>query len=1045
MSSGYVMGIDIGVASIGWSVVEPGSEERPGRIVRLGTHLFEPGVDGTQTAIEQGKDEPKGAARRGARQVRRQLWRRAHRKRKLLFALMKHGIMPHATVPDGAAIDAYIKALDSRLRAAWCRAGDHQAHQIMPYLIRSAGVQRKITLEEFGRALYHLAQRRGFLSNRKAKKKKDEDTSQVKAEINELQSLIDRHVPATLGAYLASLNPDEQRLRDRWTARSMYLHEFEALWTEQSRHHRELTDEAKAAIHRAIFHQRPLKSQAHLIGRCSLEPGRKRAPLAHREFQYYRVLQGVNHLTIAPPGEAARKLDAAQRKVLTDALLAQGDLTIAKVRTLLKLPKGTDIAGERGEEEKKIVGHRTDAKLRDAIGPRFDAMSDRERDQLVLDLRSFRETEPLIGRLKSHWGLSDEQARKVADADLEEGYASYSLAAIRRLIPHLERGLSVSEARKAEYPESFRATQVHDLLPPVTDVMGDLRNPSVMRALTEARKVVNAIIRRYGKPEKIHVELARDLKHGRDRRAAITKQIRQREKQHADAKHRILAEIKGYEPTRIDREKVLLADECDWRCPYTGKKFGMKELIGEHPQVDVEHIWPFSRSFDNSFMNKTLCWHDENRRVKRGRTPYEAYSASPERYQEILGRVLAFKSDRRTVSEKFRRFTAEAIDEDFTNRHLSDTRYIARAVSEYLGVLYGGRTDADGKQRIVACSGGLTSWLRREWGLDALLSPTGDDAEAEKNRIDHRHHAVDALVVALTTPRTQAMLQAAAARQEQEGRFRLFGRIEPLWSAFPREAKAAVEAIVVSHRQQRAVSGKLHAESNYSKPIHGGHRIRKELHKLTRNEVSRIVDPRCRALVEAQLEKLGVDDPAKAFSLRENCPVIKGRDGVERRLRRVRLFSTASPTIVGQNARIRYVEPDSNHHCIVWAKRTKEGEEGPWEFEPVRLLDAYDRVCRGLPVVNRDGGSDRIFKFSVSINEFIEMDDPDSGGRQLYRIKKTSLREIGVQLHHDARTVDEVRKAGDLNKYRISPSALKSRNARKVFVNHLGEVSGAGG
>ena len=166
-------------------------------------------------------------------------------------------------------------------------------------------------------ALYHLAQRRGFLSNRRAdaRKKDDEDKSVVKQAIGELAQKIAAHTPPLLGAYFASLDPDEQRLRGRWTSRRMYEDEFDALWEAQSKHHG-LSHDAKSRIREAIFHQRPLKSQKNLIGRCSLMPDEPRAPIAHRLYQRFRVLQTVNNLQIVPPDGAPRSLAAEQRGIL---------------------------------------------------------------------------------------------------------------------------------------------------------------------------------------------------------------------------------------------------------------------------------------------------------------------------------------------------------------------------------------------------------------------------------------------------------------------------------------------------------------------------------------------------------------------------------------------------------------------------------------------------------------------------------------------------------------------------------------------------------
>lgn len=237
--------------------------------------------------------------------------------------------------------------LDAELREEHVPQGDERAAQLLPYLLRSKGVTEPLTLLEFGRALFHLSQRRGYRSNRKtdqqpeadssdeldangeppkkrAKRKSKatdeqtsaralnadqpvtesatsgkEDTLRVKESISRLQQEMGT---LTLGQYFATLDPLEHRIRQRWTGREMYLAEFERLWAEQSKHHPELTAEVKRAIHRAIFHQRKLKSQKGLVGKCELEPKRRRCAQALPIAQEFRIRQQVNHQAMREVG-----------------------------------------------------------------------------------------------------------------------------------------------------------------------------------------------------------------------------------------------------------------------------------------------------------------------------------------------------------------------------------------------------------------------------------------------------------------------------------------------------------------------------------------------------------------------------------------------------------------------------------------------------------------------------------------------------------------------------------------------------------------------
>jgi len=1164
-SGGYVLGLDLGVSSIGWAVLQPDGSGRPCGVIDTGVHLFEAGVG--EGSYEQGREESKAGPRRAARAMRRGHWRRQRRRQKVLRALQEHGLLPEGDVSTPERVDAYVKALDRELRRRWCGTGAHREHVIYPLQIRAAAVGGALEAHEVGRAIYHLAQRRGFVSNRRTGGgEDDEEEGKVHTAIGELDERIRASGEPTLGAYLATLDPDEERIRGRWTARRMYEEEFSAIWAAQSAHHASMTDEAREEIQEAIFHQRPLRKQSHLIGRCSLIPKKRRAPAAHRQYQRFRLLQKLNDLEIIEPGKPKRKPSEEERERILSLLEREGAVrftTLRQKKRGLGLAKGTTFNFE-SEGETSLVGHRTDAKLREVFGDRLDALGEEEKDQVVEDLRSIREPEALRKRGRVHWGLSEEAAVRLSELRLEEGYGRLSLAATRRLLPRLERGEALESARKEEFPESFEAVEPVDELPPLSpsarkriadpaaraavERFGEIRNPAVERALTELRRVVNAIVRRHGKPGVVRIELGRDLKRGRKERERISKRNAQQRTAREAAKGRIIEEVKIADPKPTDIEKVLLADECGWRCPFTGRCFGMRELLGPEPQFDVEHIWPYSRSLDNGFINKTICAIDENRNRKRNRTPREAYAGTPGAYEAILERVRAFKGDARTRAEKLARFEAAGIPEEFLTRHLNDTRYMSRRAAEYVALLYGGLSDDAHTRRVRTTTGGLTSVLRRGWGLNRILGSI--DA---KNRADHRHHAIDAVVVGLTDVGTVQRASRAAQEAERRGSGRLFESFELPWEGFREEVERVVGGIVVSHRQSRGLSGKLHEETLYSAPIGGRdarttgdarptadgaggrdarptgdarptadgaggrdarttgdarptadgaggrdarptvHHVRKELWKLTAKEVGQIVDGRTRALVRAKLEELGEADPKKAFAPPEHLPTHTDGSGRVRRLRKARVQTGKKPVAIGSGANRRYVKPGANHHTVIVAHLDAQGREVKWTDHPVTLLEAYRRKAAGEPVVQREWGPRKAagepvvqrewgprkaggtpaplkaFKFSLMVNEFIEMDTDGGRGaasvgqaggrgaasvgqaggrdarptRRVYRVLSVSAGDIEVCEHTDGRSSAERRAAGDRD--RVQGASLFRRNARKVSVTYLGEVRRAGG
>jgi len=1044
MRTRFQLGLDIGVASIGWSLIRADEAGQPLGIEAMGVHLFEAGVAGD---VERGKDESKAAPRRAARMMRRQLWRKQWRRHRVLHELMSCGLLPPGGVADHLATDAYLKGIDGALRATWEREAGHREAQLLPYRLRAEAARRRLEPVEVGRALYHLAQRRGFLSNRKSGKRDEEEASTVKQGIADLSLAISAAGNPTLGAYFSTLDPTEQRIRKRWTSRQMYLDEFEVIWAAQAKHNACMTPEAKKAVFDAIFFQRPLKSQAHLIGHCDLIPGKRRAPIACRLAQRFRMLQKVNDLVIEFPDRTQRTLTRTERETVIHEL-EQGDATLASLRSkkVLSLPKGAAFNLERGGE-KKLPGLRTEAKIRGAIAVQWEALADQHKDDLIDDLLAIDGEVALLKHLRDKWGLDAAAAKALAAEALEDDRSAHCRAALAKLVVRMEEGTSYATARKEEFPHRFLVKPALDTLRPVRAAVPDLANPTVERALTEVRKLVNAIIRTHGKPERIHVELARDVKKGRKKRQEAWEENRKREAERAKAADRIATQAGLSNPKGYDIEKVLLADECGWKCPYTGRDIDMRSLLGEHPQFDVEHIWPYSVSLDNSFSNKTLCYHEENRNGKRNRTPHQAYYGTPA-WDAILQRVEHFKGDDRTIREKLKRFTAEELPDGFSARHLVETRYLSRLAGEYLSELYGGRGIEGQKQGVVVTTGGLTAHLRREWGLSAVLGRPQEILD-KKDRTDHRHHAIDALVVALTDQGTVQKLQRAAEQAADAGR-RMFAPVDPPWGAsrddFVAQVRHAVDAINVSHRQSRAASGQLHGDTFYSRDLPKGKaeskpRVRRPLSSLTDKQVNEIVDSAVRGAVVAKLAELGENDPRKAFKGDANLPAMPRGDGKIVPIRKARVFISKTPRKVGGKGRERRVlsTPGSNHHTVISAVKDEKGNE-KWEDTPILLQEVYRRVVRREPVVDQRDTERATFAFSLAANEFVMVRSKD-GSERLCRVLSVSQRDIEVSFHSDARTTGERGK----DRIRLGGSALSERSFRKVHITYLGEIRNAGG
>ncbi len=1031
----YILGLDLGATSLGWAVIET-ANGAPIAIRKCGVRIFEAGVEGS---IEQGKDASRAAARRGARLARRQLWRRARRTRKVFIALQKLDLLPPSEANDSAARHEVLHQLDQQLRDKFPITDAPGSAHVLPYQLRAKAATEPVERHELGRALYHLAQRRGYLSNRKAAEKTDEEEGVVKQGIGELAAKLEGR---TLGQYFATLDPLEQRIRQRWTAREMYLNEFNRIWITQA-DALKLTDEDRKIVYQAIFFQRPLKSQKGLVGKCELEPGRRRAPLALPIAQEFRILQTVNHLRVRFPNGELRELTIDEKQSLYEKLQTVSELSLAEARKRLGFKqKGTQFTLEESGE-KKILGNRTRAKLEPLFGERWAAMTDAERDHLVLEVLHFQKPSALERRAIKAWGLSREDAERLSEVRLEAAYARHSVPAMEKLVNKMSDGLAYSNARQAAYPESFEAGDPVDELPPVTKAKPDLRNPAVCRALTELRKVVNALIKRYGKPEKIRIELARDLKKSRKERQHATDRIREQTKRREAAVQRIIATLpnfaakRGFDPAV---EKVLLAEECNWRCPFTDKTISMADLIGANPQFDVAHIYP-RRYLDDSYANKTLCYHEVNRHRMHDLLPYQAFGSNTEAkggvlaWKNILSNVRTFQGTAARI--KLERFEREDVPDDFVSSQLNDTRYNSVVAAEYLGWLYGGQWDREGVRRIEPITGGITALLRTCWGLF-------------KSRDNHTHHALDAIVLALTYRKhVDALSELAKIASAKGQRLTKVEGFEPPWTGFQQQVQQQLDEINISFRMDHRLQGALHAATNYSQPLPKadgtpGHRVRKQLHKLSETELKegRIVDPEIRRIVQEAYEQRGGGNPAKVFAEPADHPKLKTKDGRFIPIHKVRIFDSAKAVAIGRGPSLRYVDSgkNTNHHVVVYAELDESKKETRWKGTLIDRRDAAARVKEGI-VIQHDFGPNTRFKFSLFGGDCIRMID-ESGIEQLYLIKNISESKgspnIELRLHTDARDRDDIRKQKARLEIR-SWDGLRKKRAFKVVVSPLGD------
>lgn len=1009
-----ILGLDLGPNSIGWALLDQEDET----IIGTGVRIFQEGLN-----RPGGKEESKNATRRGARQARRMTARRNARRNKLIYVLTELGLLPED---------------DIERQSLFCED---------PYLLRAKGLDRKLTLHELGRALYHINLRRGFKSNRKKDQPSETgalyEGSETKTGIDSTREEMKSGGFRTLGEYLNSLDSSHKRRRNRYTLRRWYIDEFNKLWDKQRRYYPEvLTEDAKQEVYDTIFHQRPLKSQKKNVRSCTFEGNKRAAAKSSPIYQSFRIHEQCSRLRITDGERHNCPLTQEEHDTLADALNRKEKLTLKQVAKLLKLSPEAHL---NLADLPNIKGHSTNAKLAKVFGEeRWYGMSEEERHEVWHTLHFYNDPPGNPNWLQDHarekWGLDDDAVEKLMKTHLEGKYGQLSTKAMKNIVPYLcqattedEEPMTYDKACSAVgYTHTGIRTGMTRKRLPVPD---DLRNPIVQQALYELRKVVNAIIDEYGKPDAIRVEVARDTKLPKWKRKGILALNRRREKERDELRQRLISEGLVADPKRDDFIKYELWEECNQTCPYTGRRIPVSQLFSNRWQI--EHIIPYSRSLDDSQANKTLCERGENLN-KRNKTPFEAYGGS-EQYTQILDRVSKFRPMERTVrlnqerfqikpvrNTKINKFKAEDVDkelsDEFIARQLVDTAYISRAVKDYLGCIC---------EKVEPSPGRVTARLRYLWGLNSILSGHPE----LKQREDHRHHAVDALAVACTTPGYVHTMSRYHQYDREPGEEKF-----PLpWNRFWKDADASIKNILVSHKVNVRPRGPLHEETNYGRiTLPDGTESfvrRKELVNFTEPEVARIVDPAIKALALERLDVTG-KPPGEAFQTpltfpTSDIPITKARYAVK----------TKEMLLLRPEQNL-YVKYGKRHHVEIFEN---EGGRRTGRFVP--LFDAAQRHRKGEPVIDKTPPEEGWrFVMSLCINELFLLDvepdmidwdnplSPAALGTQLFRVQKMSVINL-IELRHHTVSLSGQSDPG------VERKTCNSLRGIKVSTDSLGRLS----
>jgi CRISPR-associated endonuclease Csn1 len=811
------LGIDGGIASIGWALLDLDPDAGPMTIVAAGVRTF----DAPETAKER---TPTNAVRRVHRGQRRVIRRRRQRMNQIRLLFHEAGLLQTAD------------------RDALSQKG------LAPWRLRAEALERSLTGPELAVVLGHIARHRGFKSNAKrdATANAADETSKVKKAIAATQERLQGY--RTVGQMFDTDPTFQNRKRNRGDFSRSILRadqesEVRQIFGEQRRCGNSQASKAlEEDFSRVAFYQRPLQDSEHMVQYCPFEPKEKRSARRSYAFEMFRLLSRLATISLSAGGRDDR-LDAAQIGRIADDFGKTKGISYKAVRKILELDNRTRFVGVSEKDEKNdiVARHGSAAEgtytLREVVGPsgwRLLMHNPVLRDRIA-EVLSFREDPASVRAGLIEAGLDDPMLDAVMQGVEKGAFGQFTRAghisakAARALLEPLRRGLVYSLAcEEVGYDHAVR-TSVS---------LEDVRNPVARKAVTEMLKQVRAIVQAHGLPDAIHVELARDIGKGPEERDRIKKGIDDLNKKR-DKSREALAEHLGRPGSDEELLRFELWNEQNGWCLYTGNYIEPAWIAGGDNRVQVDHILPWSRFGDDSFVNKTLCLARANQ-AKKGRTPFEWFEAEGLDWALFAGRVEACKEMKgRKKGGFYLRKNAKEVEETFRNRNLGDTRYATRLLLAMLARLY----PKDDNRHVLARPGQLTAKLRRAWGLDDIKKD-----EAGNRKDDDRHHALDAIVIAATSEVMLQKLTKAAQEAERQGLHKGFDfkYVELPAVRFAEEVRARIANVFVSRADRHRARGEAHAATIKRVEIVDGVETvfeRKAVEKLTLNDLENIPVP----------------------------------------------------------------------------------------------------------------------------------------------------------------------------------------------------------
>ena len=811
-----VLGLDLGVGSIGWCLIEKDDNNTPKRILRMGSRIVPISSD-EETGYTKGNAISKNADRT-AKRTARKCYDRYQLRRKALVSLLKRlGMEPNKNLMfEQTPIELWQKRADA--------------------------ASKEVSLEELGRVLLHINQKRGYKHSRISN-----SDSKETAYVQEVNSRYDdlKAEGLTIGQHFAAkLKENEQetadgkkyynyRIKEQVYPRHAYEEEVKQILEVQSQYNPDvLSSDVCKEIMDIIFYQRDLKSCKNLVSLCEFESytitkdgkviniGPKVAPRTSPLAQLSSILETANNITIRNRKNDELYISPEQRKAIADFLDNHEVMKLTDLYNILNI--GRKDGWWAGKAiGKGLKGNTTKCQIREALSglPKeqvdsltaFNLEIDENVDEETGEVRkrinntqaeqqplyklwhmlySIKDNKELAGAL-NHLGIEDEESiEKLCKLDFRTaGYANKSAKAIGRILPYLMEGMMYSEACElAGFDHSRRINPDRVLLTHLPQIQkNELRQPVVEKILNQLVNIVNALLENEGAIDEIRVELARELKQSKDERNEAFKRNNQNERLNKELAERIMKY--GLTPTRNRILKLKMWEESEHSCMYCGQPVDPVEFL-KGVDVEREHIIPRGLLFDNSFTNQVCsCRRCNSKKGMRTAYDFIADDKGQEGLDTYIDRINDLFNRKKISRSKFNRLLAshkayisrksqgKETDEDkelwenFIDRQLRQSQYIAKKSVEILLQVC---------KNVYTTSGSVTDFVRHQWGYDELLHElnferfkkagltamvkqlhSGKEVEVERikdwtKRLDNRHHAVDALAIACTT---QGMIQ----------------------------------------------------------------------------------------------------------------------------------------------------------------------------------------------------------------------------------------------------------------------------------------------